>query len=635
MNISTLARLLGKSIPQLRETAQEKRISGFQGRNTRIPYTSAVEITKLIAPERLEKLKNDDKIYLPDTLTVAELSEAIGKPAGIVVKSLIMNGVMATLNEKIDYDTASLISQELGIEVNPESPQDQFIGTKSENLEKTFDRNLVGESIARPPVVTVMGHVDHGKTTLLDTIRKTNVVAGEAGAITQHVSSYQIEYNGKKITFIDTPGHEAFTAMRARGTQLADFIILMVSAVEGPKPQTVEVIERAKMSKTPIIVALNKIDLPNADQEKAKNEIAKFGLIPEEWGGDTQFIPISAKNNINIEKLLDTILVMAEMADLKGQKDKPGQAVVVESHVDPHLGIVATVLVTKHKIKVGDNIACGEIIGKIRHITDSDNRSIQEANICDPVVVTGLSGLVSTGELLNIYDTQKEAQNASDMERIKKSLKRTYIHKQEISSGDLNVFLKADVTGSLEALKESILKIPQENTKIRITGSSVGRVTETDVEFAQTTNSTILAFHTDVFPRATENLLKHKVNLIQSSIIYEILHWLEEQMLKSIKHETRTETLGRAEVLAVFKSEKAGIQVFGGEVKWGKIFDNKELNIFRDGKELGKVEIVELQRNKDKVKEINIAQQFGVSVKGKIKIEKGDFVECIDEIVIS
>ncbi len=634
MNISTLARLLGKSTPQLREIAQEHGIPGFQGRNTRIPYSSAISITKIIAPERLEKLKNDDKIYLPNTMTVAELAEAIAKPPGVVVKTLILNGVMATLNEKIDYDTAALVSQELGVEVYPEAPDD-FVPTMiSEKIEKAFGQNLDGNLVSRPPVVTVMGHVDHGKTTLLDTIRKTNVVAEEAGAITQHVASYKIEYNGRKITFIDTPGHEAFTAMRARGTQLADFIILMVSAVEGPKPQTVEVIERAKMSQTPVIVALNKIDLPNADIEKAKADIAKFGLVPEEWGGDTQFIPISAKNNINIDKLLDTILLMADIADLKGSVDKPGQAIVVESHIDNQVGVVATLLVTRYCIKVGDNVSCGEVVGKIRSIKTTEGKTVQQAEICDPIEVTGLSGIVNTGELLIVHETQKAAQIAADMEKAKRSLKRTYIYKQETSEGDINLFLKADVSGSLEALKESILKIPQESVRIRIVGEGVGKISETDVEFAHTTNSTILAFHTDILPKAADIISKLRVNLVQSSIIYEILQWVEEQLLKNIKHQTKIEVLGRAEVLANFKSEKANIQIFGGEVKWGKILDNKELRLIRNGEDMGRLEVVELQRNRVKVKEVNIAQQFGVSVKGKVKVEVGDFVECIDEIVI-
>jgi translation initiation factor IF-2 len=397
----------------------------------------------------------------------------------------------------------------------------------------------------------------------------------------------------------------------------------------------VEVIERAKMSKTPVIVALNKIDLPNADQEKAKAEVAKFGLVPEEWGGDTQFIPVSAKNNVNLDKLLEAILLMAEMAELKGQVDEPGQAVVVESHMDQHIGIVATVLVTRHKIAVGDSFACGEVTGKIRSIRSSEDKSIQQAQICEPVLITGLSGIVNTGDQLTVYTTQKEAQNAADMEKAKKAHKRTYIYQQESSTGDLNVILKADVAGSLEALKESILKIPQENAKIKIIGESVGRVTESDVEFAQTTGSTILAFHTDILPKAAEALSKQQVNLIQSAIIYEILEWVEEQMLKSIKHETRIEVLGKAEVLAIFKGDKPGVQVFGGEVKWGKLLDNKEFRVIRENEEVGRVEIVELQRNKVKSKEINIAQQFGASVKGKVKIEKGDFVECIDEVVIS
>ena len=636
MNISTLAKLLGKTIPQLREIAQEHGISGFQGRNTRIPYNSAIAITKILAPERLEKLKDDDKIYLPPSLTVAELAEAIGKPPGVVVKTLIMNGVMATLNEKIDYDTAYLISQELGVEVYPETKEEEAVSntTTIVNLEKVFNTKTGNNLVKRPPVVTVMGHVDHGKTTLLDTIRKTNVVATEAGAITQHVSSYKIEYKGQPITFIDTPGHEAFTAMRARGTQLADFIILMVSAVEGPKPQTIEVIERAKISKTPVIVALNKIDLPNADIEKTKADIAKFGLVPEEWGGDTPFIPISAKNNINLDKLLDTVLLLADLANLQGCLDQPGQAVVVESYIDNHVGVVTKILVTRYKLKVGDFVSCGPVAGKIRTIRDTEGRSQTEASLCDPVEITGLPEIVNTGDPLTVHDTQKAAQMAADMEKVKRNFKRTYIYKQEPTSGDINLFLKADVNGSLEALKESILKIPQEEVRLKIVGEGIGKVSEADVEFAHVTKATILAFHTDVLPKAAEILSKLKVNLIQSSIIYELLEWVEEQLLKNKKRQTKIEVLGKAEVLAKFKSDKPGIQIFGGEVKWGKILDNKELRVIRNGQDLGRLEIVELQRNKVKTKEINIAQQFGVSVKGKVKVEVGDFVECIDEIVL-
>jgi small GTP-binding protein len=324
MNISTLAKILGVSINELRETGQKSGVYGFSGRNTRISYQSAVDITKVLKPDKLAKLSNDDKIYLPQSVKVADLAETIGKSTGLVVKTLLMNGVMATINEQIDYDTASLISAELGVEVFPEDPN--FFTSDSDtetNLIKTIEySNVAGidkQYTNRPPVVTIMGHVDHGKTTLLDYIRKSNIVAGEAGAITQHISSYKINYQGKNITFVDTPGHEAFTAMRARGSQLADFVILVVSAVEGPKPQTIEVIERAKMAKTTVIVVLNKIDLPQSDPEKVKTEISQFGLVPEEWGGQTPFIEISAKTGKNVDKLLDAILLFAEVADLKGQ----------------------------------------------------------------------------------------------------------------------------------------------------------------------------------------------------------------------------------------------------------------------------------------------------------------------------
>jgi len=640
MNISTLAKILGVSINDLRETGTKKSIFGFAGRNTRIPYNSALEITKILRPEKAAKLQNDDKIYLPATLTVGEFAEAISRPAGIIVKTLLLNGVMATLNEKIDYDTASLIAEELRIEVFPENGE-LFDNTKQDNMQmvKSVEYDTPEDEkvfVTRPPIVTIMGHVDHGKTTLLDTIRKTNVVATEAGAITQHISSYQITYKDQKITFVDTPGHEAFTAMRARGTQIADFIILLVSAVEGAKPQTVEVIERAKLSKTPVIVAINKIDLPESDVERVKQDIAKFGLVPEEWGGDVPFIPISARNNLNIDKLLDTILLHAEVATLKGQVECPGQAVIIESNLDRQMGVIASILVTKDKLEVGNFIRCGEYVGKIRKLEDSNGKSISQALVSEPVVLVGLPEVVEVGEVIIVYPNQKEAQLAASLEVAKRVNKRgnTAGKHNQTDDNQINLVLKADVSGSLEALKESIIKIPQDKVKLVIKQESVGEVSEGDVEFAHTTGSTILAFHTKVSQKGTQMMKNNPVNVVQSDIIYEILQWIEESILKQIKYEVKITVLGKAEVLAVFKSEKASVQVFGGEVKEGKIFSNKNLRVMRGEEEIGILEVQELQRNKSKVSEANISQQFGMSVTGKGKIQVGDIIESIDETVV-
>jgi len=656
MNISTLAKILGVSLNELREAGQQNNIRGFYGRNTRIPYESAVDVTKVLRPDKVQKLKNDDKIYLPSTITVGEFAETIGKPVGIVVKTLLMNGVMATLNEKIDYDTATLVSQELGVEVFPEDASmiDTTVNESELQMMKMFEVSSdSAKLVTRAPVVTVMGHVDHGKTTLLDTIRKTNIVGGEAGAITQHISSYQIQYQpendtfsklikgekGYKITFIDTPGHEAFTAMRARGSQLADIIILMVSAVEGPKPQTVEVIERAKMSKTPVIVALNKIDLPNADTEKAKTAIAAFGLVPEEWGGETPFIPISAKNGLNIEKILDTILLMAEISEYKGEIQCAGQGVVIESVVDKQAGPQSTVLITKAELKVGDFVAAGEMVGKIKRMTNSEGKTVQKAELAQPVSVYGLPSIASIGDFVSVYDNKKQAEIAVAMEKLKQQKKRKIIVKDDGNDDVLNVILKADVSGSLEALQESILKIPQEQTKIIIKSAGVGNVSETDVNFASTTKSTILAFHTNIDSTAEKIIKKEVVNLIQSDIIYELLEWLEAQLLKRVKREVRIDVLGYAEILATFSSEKKDIHIFGGEVKDGKILASKHMRLMQDGQEVCIMEVVDLQKQKVTTKEVNISQQFGISTKivsGKkgIKIKKGDILECIDEIVI-
>ena len=642
MNISTLAKILGVSIADLRDTAQKNSVRGFHGRNTRIPYNSAMEITKIVRPDKAAGLEDDNKIYLPPTLTVNEFAEAIGRQPGIVARALVMNGVMATLNETIDYDTAALIAEELRIKVYPEagafdSEDGEEVSTGQDINHFAQDSAEGGKSVARPPVVTVMGHVDHGKTTLLDTIRKANVAGGEAGAITQHISSYQIEHEGKKITFVDTPGHEAFTAMRARGSQLADFIILVVAATEGPKPQTLEVIERAKISKTPVIVALNKIDLPEADVEKVKADVSNFGLVPEEWGGDVPYIPISAKNGDNLDKLLSTILLHAEIAELKGTVETTGAGVVVECHKDPKLGVVTTALVTRDELKRGDVISCGELTGKIKRLEDAVGKTLQVAELTAPVLLLGLPDVVDVGEEILVHPSQKEASAAASEETHKRATRRVVSNKKDDGAqGDtINLVLKADVQGSLEALKESIVKIPQEKVKITIKNESVGEVNESDIEFAETAESTILAFHTNLHKNVEEDVRNGRVQVIQSDIIYEILNWLEEEVLRNTTHETKTVVLGEAEVLAVFKSDKSSVQVFGGEVKSGKILDGKPLRILRDKEEIGRFEIEELQKDKVKAKEINISQQFGISVKGKGKIEVGDTVQSVDEVVVS
>ena len=658
MNISTLAKILGASASELRETGMKHGIYGFGGRNTRIPYNSAVEITKILQPDKLSKLKNDDKIYLSSNLPVREFAESINKPIGMVLKTLLLNGVNVTMNETIDYDTASLIADELNVEVFPENGAfDSNLNNSSISSQMMqvieYDTTIESkEYTLRPPVVTVMGHVDHGKTTLLDTIRSSNVVATEAGAITQHISSYKIEYKpknekntnlqllkgstgGYKITFIDTPGHEAFTAMRARGSQVADFIILVVSSVEGPKPQTVEVIERAKISNTPVIVALNKIDLPGSDLERTKTEIAKYNLVPEEWGGTTPFIPISAKTGENLDLLLETLLQNAELIEPKGEINCPGQALVIESHLDNKLGVVTTAIVVKDKIQTGDAVRAGIAVAKIRKLESTEGKTIPEAVIGDPIIMLGLSEVVDVGEALIVYPSVKLAQNEANKEVLRRNqTKRSNTNIQVTTDNQINLVLKADVSGSLEAIKESIIKIPQDKVKLVIKSEGVGAVTENDADFAATSSSTILAFHTQIPSKIEEKLKVAGVAFVQSDIIYELLEWVEGQVLANTKHETKEVRLGQAKVLAVFKSEKAGVQVFGGEVIGGKIFSNKELKLLRGEEIVGKLEIVELQKNKVKVEEINISQQFGISVKGKGKIQVGDIIECFDEVLV-
>jgi translation initiation factor IF-2 len=655
MNISTLAKILGLSIPDLREEAFRLNVPGFYGKNTRISYQSAVNITKLLKPEISNKLKDDNRIYLPSIMTVSEFAETIAKPSGIVIQTFLMNGIMTSMNEKVDYDTASLIAEELRVKVYPENgsfdtgdDSDMQMVKSVEYAGLEADKNYV----SRCPVVTIMGHVDHGKTTLLDYIRSANVVSGEAGGITQHISSYQINYIaptekavkktskkskeviGKKLTFIDTPGHAAFSAMRARGSQMADFIVVMVSAVEGPKPQTIEVIERARVGKVPIIIALNKSDLPEADSERVKTEMTKFGVVSEEWGGTVPFVEISAKTGMGVDKLLQTILLMAEVEELKGQVDCQGQAVVIESHLDRSLGVVSTVLVTKDELKVGDIIRCGVYISKVKKLTTTENKAIQSAKLGEPVILIGLPEVIEAGEPLVVYTNQRQAQTDADIEKTKLSHKKVIYNQTSVGGNTINIVLKTDVAGSLEALKEAILKIPQENVKIIIKSEGVGEVGEGDVEFAATSNSTIIAFHTGLGARTEKLIDQNKLNLIQSDVIYEIIEWAETEVLKHKKYEIRINSLGKAEILGVFRSDKQGVQVFGGEVKDGKLVDNKTIQIWRNGEMIGQMTPVELQRNKDKVKNAYPPQQFGMSATGKVKIQKGDIIESIDEIIV-
>jgi len=643
MNISTLAKILGVGSSDLRDTGVKNKIRGFHGRNTRIPYASAVEITKILRPDKAASLKDDDNVYLPDTLTVAEFAESVDRPVGLVMRFLLSNGVMATINEKIDFDTAAIIASELNIEVHKiNESEDLSIGEAAPmDFKKMSSSN--GDLVKRPAIVTIMGHVDHGKTTLLDRIRNTNVVATEAGAITQHITSYQIEYKGEKITFMDTPGHEAFAAMRTRGSQLADIVIIVVSAVEGVKPQTTEVIQRVKLAKTQAIVAVNKIDLPDADPMRIMQDVAAFGLVPEEWGGNVPFVQVSAKTGLNIDKLLDTIILQSEVMELKGEINCPAQAVVVESHVETKLGIVSHVIVTKDVLNVGDYIAVADTYCRIKQIRKSNGEVTKSASICEPVAIFGLDKLVDTGEVVVKYPDKKTAEKSAIDEERRRGIKKINLHKNTSSvvdkkgaSSHLHLVLKADVNGSLEALKEAILKIPTEGVNLVVKDASVGQINENDLEFAQTSDSTIIAFHTSANQQALRWLKdkKEKIGLVQSDVIYELLSWVEEAILSRVKHEIRITILGKAEVLATFKSDKPTIQVFGGEVLDGKILSNKNLQVVRNGEVIGVLDVLELQKNKQKTSEAFQSQQFGISTNAKVKILKGDIIQSIDETVI-
>lgn len=569
-------------------------------------------------------------IPLPSTVTVKQLSELLQLPVATVITELMKNGIIATINEEIDYDTASIIASELGFET--ETSMEESAGTITlESLnEYLLEEKKSENTTTRPPVVTILGHVDHGKTTLLDTIRKANVASGEAGGITQHISAYQVKKRGQLITFVDTPGHEAFAAMRKRGLSIADIAILVVAADDGVRPQTKEVIEYLKDQKVPVIVAINKIDKDEAKPERVKQELSEHGILFEGWGGEVMASEISAKNNINIDDLLDKILLLNEVLDFRTDAKRDGLAVVLESHLDPQKGPIATALVRTGTLKVGQDVVAGSAFGRIRRIEDFAGKSLESASPSVPATLYGLNTTPQVNDIVQVAVDKTTARTRSKEASLKDSQKFSLSKKDDEGKEKLSIILKSDVQGSLEALEQILGTIESEEVVLDIIASGVGNITESDVKMAEGAQAHIFGFNvtpTSVAKRMAES----GGTTIQSfTIIYKLVEAVKIELSKLLAPEIVRTDLGRLSVLAIFKTGKRDM-IVGGRVSEGKLVRNSLLEVKRDGEIVGRGKMANLQQNKQNSEEVGQGNECGVVFEGNVKIAEGDSLLCFKE----
>ncbi len=580
-----------------------------------------------------EKEEDEIKIItIPEFLTVKELAEKMKVNPTEIIKKLIAKGIMVTVNQQIDFENAAKIAEEYGFLVDKEEVKDEL----EMLLEETPDDEK--DLQPRPPIVTVMGHVDHGKTSLLDAIRNTNVTMKEMGGITQHIGASVVEINDKKIVFLDTPGHEAFTAMRARGASITDIVVLVVAADDGVMPQTVEAINHVKAANVPMIVAINKIDLPTANPDRVKTELSELGLVPEEWGGNTICVPVSAKKNIGIDNLLEMILLVAEMEDLKANPNKPARGTIIEAKLEKGKGPVATVIVQNGTLQIGDAILAGTVYGKVRAMFDDKGRRIKKAGPSMPVEVLGFSEVPEAGDKLIVVEDEKKArelaerrkelQKEMELKRKQKvSLEDLFSQIQEGSVKELNIIIKADVQGSVEALKKSIEDLSNEEVRIKVIHGAVGAITETDVMLASASNAIIIGFNVRPETNAKNLAEKEKVDIKLYRIIYEAIEDIKAAMKGLLEPKYKEVELGRAEVRAVFRVPGVG-NVAGCYVLSGKILRNSDIRVVRDGIVVYEGKIASLKRFKDDVREVQQGFECGIGIDRFNDIKEGDIIEA-------
>lgn len=574
-------------------------------------------------------------ISLPPSVTVKKLAELLHVPVAAVITELMKNGILATINEEIDFDTASIIAGELGFETKPALEEVLEGSLTLEGLNNLLaEEKNSGKNLApRPPIVTILGHVDHGKTTLLDTIRKASVASGEAGGITQHISAYQAKKHKELITFIDTPGHEAFAAMRKRGLSIADIAILVVAADDGVRPQTKEVIEYLKEHKLPVIVAINKIDKPEAKPERVKQELAEHGILFEEWGGDTMCTEISAKSNINIDKLLDNILLVAEVEDFRADQKRDGLAVILESHLDPQKGPVATALVRTGTLKVGQDIVAGGAFGRIRRIEDFAGKNLLSAGPSVPATLYGFNTTPQTNDVVQVVSGKGLARLRSK-EALLKDTTKSKVGKiqseEEKEMKRLTIVLKADVQGSLEAIEQILSTIQSDEVVLEILGSGVGSITESDVRTAHNANALLVGFNSEPTSVAKRLAEGSKVEIVTYNIIYKLVDALKDRLTALLPPEIVRTDFGRLSVLALFKTGKRDM-IVGGRVSEGKFVRGSLIEIKRGDEIVGNGKMLNLQRNKENADEVGQGNECGVVFEGAIKIQVGDTLICYRE----
>lgn len=593
------------------------------------------------AKKKKKRKKDDDEddadqgvevIEIGKTITVKELAEKLNKPVNDVIKTLIFTGVMAAINQEIDFETAEKVAEKYEVAVYEKEEENTL-----EEFEEETD--VEEENLAkRPPIITVMGHVDHGKTSLLDAIRKAKVTSTEAGGITQHIGAYTVEVNGETLTFLDTPGHEAFTAMRARGAQITDVVILVVAADDGIMPQTVEAINHCKAANVPMIIAINKMDREGANPERVKQELTEHGLVVEDWGGDIIAVPVSAKTQENIDTLLEMVLITSEMQELKADAGRRAKGTVVEAKLDKGRGPVATLLVQNGTLNMGDSIVVGSTYGRMRAMFDDAGKKINSAGPSIPVEILGLSEVPAAGDRFTVVKDEKTARNMAEARKEKLrqesfatshrvSLEDLYSQIKEGSVKELSVIVKADVQGSVEAIKASLEKLSTDDVKVRVIHGAVGAISETDITLAAASNAIVIGFNVRPDNNAISTAERDGVEVKTYRIIYDAIEDIKSAMIGMLDPEYREVVLGTAEIRATYKISNVGT-IAGGYVLTGKLVRNADVRVIREGIVIFESKLASLKRFKDDVKEVNAGYECGFSVEKFNDIKEGDIIEA-------
>lgn len=586
-----------------------------------------------------ENGRNQNVIELPQTLTVRDLARAMEASPIEVIKNLMANGVMANINQQIDFDTASIVAAEMGFEATLETPQ---VADEDQGEIPLWRRIIASEPPeemqTRPPVVTILGHVDHGKTTLLDAIRHTNVAGGEAGGITQHIGAYQIDHNGRTITFLDTPGHAAFTAMRARGAQGADIVVVVVAADDGVMPQTREAINHAKAAKVPIVVALNKMDRQNADPDRVKQQLAEVDLVPDDWDGDTMVVPISAKLKTGLEDLLEAILLVADSVTIQANPKGKVIGTVIEAEVDRTKGVVATLLVQNGSLDVGEMVVAGTAYGRLRAMFDYRGRRVRRAEPSTPVSVMGLSDVPAAGDLFEVVDSEKVArakiaerltlhEQASSAQKSAVTLEELFDRFQAGEVRELRLIVKADVQGSLEPIVSSLNDLGKGTIKVHILHAETGNIGENDVMLASASNAIVIGFNVQADQAARKLAEAEGVSIRLYDIIYRLTEDIEKALKGMLEPEEVETTIGHAQIRAVFRISKVG-NIAGCYIQDGELRRNARARVLRNGEILHESNISSLKHLQEDVRQLHAGFECGVSIKGFNDFEVGDMIEC-------